>query len=149
MGVASIGLVLLGSLVWDAAESLTAASLMLLALTGPWAAIVGVGHLRARGRYLTDDLQAFNRRQRGGAYWFTAGWNWRALLAWAVGAAVGLATVTTTLDTGPLADVAGGLDVSFVSSFAITGTLYLLLETVLRFGSRPALAPATVQDQDG
>jgi purine-cytosine permease-like protein len=147
-GAAALCLVLLGSLVWDANESLTAAALILLALTGPWAAIVGIGHLRCRGRYDLDALQVFNRRQRGGRYWYWHGWNWHAVLAWAVGAAVGLTTVTSTLYTGPLASVAGGVDVSFVASFLVAGALYLVLETVPLFGARPALTPAAVPDHD-
>jgi purine-cytosine permease-like protein len=148
MGVAAIGLVLLGSLVWDANESLTAASLILLALTGPWAAIVGVGHIRSRGQYVADDLQVFNRRETGGAYWYTGGWNWRAVIAWAAGAAVGLTTVTTTLYTGPLADVADGVDVSFVGSFLVAGVIYLVLEAVAPLGSRTGIAPAAVREPD-
>jgi purine-cytosine permease-like protein len=147
-GAAALGLVLLGSLVWDANQSLTAAALILLALTGPWAAIVGIGHLRCRGRYDPDDLQVFNRRQRGGRYWYWHGWNWRAVLAWAVGAAVGLTTVTSTLYTGPLASVAGGVDVSFAASFLVAGVLYLGLETLPRSRARPALTPAAVPDHD-
>jgi purine-cytosine permease-like protein len=140
--------VLVGSVVWDANQSLTAAALILLALTGPWAAIVGIGHLRCRGRYDLADLQVFNRRQRGGRYWFWHGWSWRAVLAWAVGAAVGLTTVTSTLYTGVFASVAGGVDVSFVASFLVAGVLYLVLETVPLFGARPALAPVAVPDHD-
>jgi hypothetical protein len=75
-GAAAIGLVLLGSLVWDTNESLTAAALILLALTGPWAAIVGIDYIRRRGRYDLEALQVFNRRETGGAYWYgAAGWN--------------------------------------------------------------------------
>jgi purine-cytosine permease-like protein len=145
MGAAAIVLVLFGSLVWDANESLTAAALILLALTGPWAAIVGIDYVRRQGRYDADGLQVFNRRQRGGRYWYWHGWNWRAVLAWAAGAVVGLTTVTSALYTGPFASVAGGVDVSFVASFLVAGALYLGLETA---GGRPALTPAAVPDHD-
>jgi cytosine/uracil/thiamine/allantoin permease len=145
MGTAAIGLVLLGSLVWDASESLTAAALILLALTGPWAAIVTIGHLRSRGRYWEDDLQVFNRGGRGGHYWYWHGWNWRAVLAWAVGAVFGLTTVTTTMYTGRLANITGGIDVSFLGSYVLAGVLYLALETA-PFGSRVALPPTAVHE---
>jgi cytosine/uracil/thiamine/allantoin permease len=126
---------------------LTGAALILLALTGPWAAIVGIGHIRRRGRYDLDALQVFNRRQTGGIYWYRTGWNWRAVLAWAIGAAFGLTTVTTTQYTGPFADdVAGGIDVSFLGSYLLAGTLYLLLERVPTFGSGIARPPASAQE---
>ncbi|HKE97475.1 MAG TPA: cytosine permease, partial [Actinomycetes bacterium] len=82
VSVLSAALVFLGSLVWDASESIVAAALILLTISAPWAAIVGIGFLRSRGRYLLDDLQVFNRGERGGAYWFSGGWDWRAALAW-------------------------------------------------------------------
>jgi cytosine/uracil/thiamine/allantoin permease len=148
MGIATIGLVLLGGLVWDAAESLTATALILLALTGPWAAIVTIGHLRCRGRYDLDALQVFNRRQTGGRYWFDQGWNWRAVVAWAIGAFFGLTTVTTTIYTGAMASLAGGVDVSFVLSYLLAGAVYLALEAVPVFGSRTAPPPAAVHEPD-
>lgn len=134
MGVVSLGLVLAGPLVWDAKETLTAATLLLLALTAPWAAVIGVGHLRCRGRYLPDDLQIWNHRQTGGRYCYFNGWNLRAVLAWATGAAFGLATVTTPVFTAPLAGIANGIDVSFLGSSAIAAILALMLD-------RPQPAP--------
>jgi purine-cytosine permease-like protein len=148
MGAATIVLVLVGSLVWDASESLTAASLILLALTAPWAAIVGIGHIRCRGRYHDDDLQVFNRRERGvGIYWFTGGWNWRAVLAWAAGAAFGVATVTAPpLYTGPFANVAKGIDVSFFGAFLIAGISYIVLEAVADLRRSTGARPAPIQE---
>jgi len=136
VSVVSVGLVLIGSLVWNASDSLTAISLILVAASAPWAAVIGIGYLRCRGQYLADDLQVFNRRQRGGAYWYRNGWNPAAVVAWAAGCGFGLLTVQTTLYTGPLANVAKGVDVSSVGSFLIAGILYLVLETLQRRGLR-------------
>jgi hypothetical protein len=63
-----------------------------------------------------------------------------------VGAAFGLTTVTTPIYTGAFADLAGGIDVSFLGSYFLAGALYLLLETVPIFGSRPSRPPAVVQE---
>jgi purine-cytosine permease-like protein len=147
MGAATLVLVLFGSLVWDANESLTAASLILLALTAPWAAIIAIGHIRCRGQYRDDDLQVFNRGERGvGVYWFTAGWNWRAVLAWAAGAAFGVTTVIAPpLYTGPFADVAKGVDVSFFGAALVAAGIYLFLEAVPIFGARSAVGRTAVQ----
>ena len=35
------------------------------------------------GRYVPEDLQVFNVGMTGGAYWFTRGWNFYAMAAWA------------------------------------------------------------------
>ena len=52
VSVASVALVLLGSIVWSAAASFSALSLILLAATAPWAAVIAVGYLRCRGHYV-------------------------------------------------------------------------------------------------
>src|SRR4029079_6725477 len=78
------------------------------------------GFAYARGRYVPQDLQVFNDRGTGGAYWVTHGWNPRAVVAWTTGSVAGLLCSNTTLYAGPLADVAGGVDLSFLGG-AVTG----------------------------
>lgn len=124
----TIVIVLLGAIAHNAADSISAALLVLLALIAPWAAIVGIGYLRTRGTYDLDDLQVFNRRERGGKYWYTNGVNWRAVVAWVAGSVFGLLTVNTALYVGPLAYIANGFDISFIGSFTIAAVLYLVLE---------------------
>jgi purine-cytosine permease-like protein len=143
MSVLSIALVLAGSLIWNASDTISAMSLIVLAASAPWAAVIGVGYLRCHGRYLKEDLQRFNKGETGGAYWYTRGWNLPAVAAWAAGCAFGVLTVQTTLYTGPLSGIAGGVDVSFAGSFLIAGVLYLVLEAsahLSRRPGRPALA---------
>jgi purine-cytosine permease-like protein len=135
-GAASVALVLAGSILWHASDSLTAASLILLAVSAPWAAVLGADYLRRRGQYDADALQVWNRRETGGAYWYARGWNLPAVIAWAAGAAWGLLTVKTTLYAGPLAGIAGGVDVS-LTSFAVAGVLY----TAFLPFARPRTAP--------
>lgn len=134
----SVGLVLAGSLIWNASDSMSAISLILLAASAPWAAVIGVGYLRCKGTYHKDDLQAFNQRRRGGVYWYRGGWNPAAVIAWAAGCTWGLLTVQTTLYTGPLAMMAGGVDVSFAGSFVLAGLLYLALEASAQRTTRAA-----------
>jgi len=45
-------------------------------------------------------------------------------VAWTVGAVFGLLAVNTTLYVGPLADIAGGVDLSTVGSAVLAGLLY-------------------------
>jgi cytosine/uracil/thiamine/allantoin permease len=87
--------------------------------------IVGIGYLRARGVYDADDLQVFNRRATGGRYWYTAGWNWPATVAWVVGSLIGLLMIQTPLFSGPLSGVAAGVDVSLIAGSVVAALVYL------------------------
>ena len=124
-GVATV-LVFVGSIVLDARDSITAVAFILVAIGTPWAAITGIGYLRCRGRYHLDDLQVFNRHETGGVYWYANGFNYRAVVAWLAGSIYGcLAIEATPLYIGPLADLAGGVDTSFLGSFVIALVVYL------------------------
>ena len=93
------------------------------AILTPWIAIMAIGALTTRS-YDPTDLQAFAHGRRGGCYWFTGGWNIPAVVAWTVGAAFGLLTVNTELYVGPLAELAGGVDLSTVGSATLAGLIY-------------------------
>ncbi|MFF0482561.1 cytosine permease [Streptomyces sp. NPDC004435] len=121
------GFVLLGHFASDARSAMTSFVLLLTALGTPWAVITLIGHVRCRGVYDPEALQVYNRRSRGGIYWFSAGWHPRATVSWALGAAVGLAAVSTPLYEGPLLALTGGIDCSFVLSGLTGGLLYAVL----------------------
>lgn len=126
--IAVIGVVLVYlGLLADVQSSIGAALLILAELSAPWAVIVGIGFLRARGEYDADALQVFNRRQTGGRYWFSGGWSWQAALAWVVGSIIGLLMIQTQLFSGPLSAIAGGVDVSLVAGSVVAAVLYLVL----------------------
>jgi purine-cytosine permease-like protein len=147
IGVVSIVLVFLGRFVFNMVDTVNAFTTLILIFSAPWTAVMLIGAFTRRGFYLADDLQVFNRGQRGGAYWFTRGLNARALVAWALGAVTGLLLANTTLIAGPLRDVAGGIDLSFfasllVSAVAYVGLLYAFPEPRHVFGPRgPRLVP--------
>ena len=149
VSVASVGLVLIGSLAWNAAAAFSALVVILLAATAPWAAVIGVGYLRRHGRYLKDDLQVFNRRQTGGDYWYTAGWNIPAVIAWAAGCVFGLLSVNTTPYTGPVVHLVGGVDLSFAGSFIIAAVLYPVLEKDRACGHRVCRPRSRPYGHDG
>jgi purine-cytosine permease-like protein len=122
----AIALCFVGTFVLNAVDAITAMTLVLNGLAVPWVAVNVVGFLVARrGRYDPHDLQAFNQGRRGGRYWFTGGWNARAVVAWAAGSLFGVLAVTTDLYTGPLADLAGGVDVSLAGSGLVAALAYL------------------------
>ncbi|WP_406003547.1 cytosine permease [Streptomyces sp. NBC_00829] len=57
----------------------------------------------------------------GRVYWYRAGWNERATVSRAIGPAVGLAAVSTSLYEGPLPALSGSVDCSFVLSGLVGG----------------------------
>lgn len=132
-------LVLYGHFVWDAQDAITAFVLMLTTLGTPWAVITLIGHAQLRGRYDLDALQIYNRRARGGIYWYRAGWSVRATVAWVVGAGVGMLGIDTSLFRGPLLESTGGIDLSFLLAAVASGVVYLLLPAQV-----PALEPVVV-----
>ncbi|MGW4272891.1 cytosine permease [Streptomyces seoulensis] len=116
-----------GHYAWNAQSAMTSFVLLLTAIGTPWAVVTLIGFVRCRGRYDADALQVFNRRSRGGIYWYRAGWNVRATASWAVGAAVGLLAVSLPSYQGPLLHLTGGVDCSFLLSGAAGGLVYLAL----------------------
>jgi purine-cytosine permease-like protein len=95
--------------------------------------IMTMGYLVRRGHYLMDAVQVFNRGQRGGAYWFTRGINYRGMVAWLPAAIVGLLFVNIPGQfEGPLRNVAedaglsrlAGVDVSLLVAIVIAFVLY-------------------------
>ncbi|MEU3771754.1 cytosine permease [Streptomyces sp. NPDC032472] len=134
--VVATAFVFFGSFEWDVQSAMTSFVLLLTAIGTPWAVITLIGYVRCRGEYDADSLQVFNRRARGGVYWYSGGWNLRATASWAAGAAVGLAAVSTPLYEGPLLALTGGVDCSFILSGLVGGAVYAVLTV------RPQAAPA-------
>ncbi|WP_295012561.1 cytosine permease [uncultured Microbacterium sp.] len=123
----AIAVMYLGVVATDAISSITAMTVVLNAVAGPWVIINGIGYLVARrGRYDPVALQRYGLGRGGGRYWFFHGWNLRAVIALLAGALVGLLTVQNELYTAPFAQIAGGLDVSLPLSMLVGGGLYLL-----------------------
>lgn len=123
--VMSTALVFVGVFALDAAASFTTATIFLNAITVPWVAVLILAAIRNRNReYDLHDLQAFAQRRRGGRYWYTAGWNQPAVIAWACGAIVGALAINTEGFKGPLADAAGGIDLTTLGSGLIAVIIY-------------------------
>ncbi|MEV7419030.1 cytosine permease [Streptomyces sp. NPDC089919] len=139
--VVATAFVFVGSFEWNAQAAMTSFVLLLTAIGTPWAVITLIGFVRCKGVYDAEALQVFNRRSRGGVYWYRGGWNLRATAAWALGAGVGLCAVSTTVYEGPLLALTGGVDCSFVLSGVVGGLAYLLLTA--RSSAAPAAVPAT------
>lgn len=120
-----VGLVYLGALVWNALSLVSAFTVLLTIITAPWLVINVVGHLALRGRYVPEDLQVFNVGMTGGAYWFTRGWTFYAMAAWAPAVILGLLFANTPpLVVGPWSNAAGGIDLSFLSASLVALIIY-------------------------
>ena len=123
----AVALLYIGVFLVNAVDSITAMTLLLNGFAAPWVAINVAGFLVARrGIYHPADLQVFNQGRRGGRYWFSGGWNLRAVIPWAAGSLFGILAVDTSLYTGPLANLAHGIDVSLIGSAAIATIGYLI-----------------------
>ncbi|WP_223776953.1 cytosine permease [Streptomyces sp. 135] len=146
VAVAATACVFVGHFAWEAQDAMTSFVLLLTAIGTPWAVITLIGFARCRGQYDADALQVFNRRARGGVYWYRAGWNAQATTAWALGAAVGLFAVSLPSYEGPLLSLTGGVDCSFLLSGVVGGAVYLALtarEKPATAGGAPTATPAT------
>ncbi|MFF3402010.1 cytosine permease [Streptomyces sp. NPDC002659] len=137
--------VFIGHFAWNAQSAMTSFVLLLTAIGTPWAVITMIAHVRNGGEYDAEALQVYNRRARGGIYWFRAGWNARATASWAIGAVAGLTAVSTPLYEGPLLSLTGGVDCSFVLSGLVGGVVHLALTA--RSTAQRSIASSTSETQ--
>lgn len=129
------GLVYVGHF-YSALSAGVAVFLALLACSSiPWIVILTIGHLHRRGYYDTDALQVFNRGEKGGIYWFTAGLNPVGVSTWAIAFAAGLMFAHNDWFLAPGARLVGGLDLGFLVAGLVAAILYPL---ALRLFPEPA-----------
>jgi purine-cytosine permease-like protein len=103
----------------------------------PWLVIVGIHYVMNKGEYSPLDLHAFAIPGARGRYWYTAGLNPAAAIAWLAGAGFGLLFSTTTLFTGPLESSVKGVDLSWLMAAVGGGVIYVVLTM---FQKNPAAA---------
>nr|WP_314841487.1 cytosine permease [uncultured Microbacterium sp.] len=130
--IIAVALLYIGVFVFNAVDSISALALLMNAMITPWVVVMVIGLFRRRRvGYDAHALQAFARHEKGGRYWYSGGWNVPAVIAWAAGALFGVLAVTATGYVGPLANLAGGIDISIIGSATITAVLYLLLAPLM------------------
>ncbi|MFM2480364.1 purine-cytosine permease family protein [Celerinatantimonas sp. YJH-8] len=144
IGILSIIIIFVGRFAFDLVTSVTTLVTLIIVTTTPWMVIMMIGFLSRRGFYLKDDLQVFNRGQRGGAYWFHNGWNFRGMIAWIPSAIIALLTVNLPGQfVGPLGNLAGGIDISLVVALLLPAIIY---PTLLKLFPEPAAVHPTTSD---
>ncbi len=124
--VAATALVYAGYFFSGLIDSVSTFLSLLAVFSIPWIVIMIIGLYHRRGFYLQDDLQVFNRGERGGRYWFTGGLNWRAVGPWLIGAAIGLLFTNTAWYVGPGTDLTDGTDIGFFVAAVIVAIVYPL-----------------------
>jgi purine-cytosine permease-like protein len=136
VAILAVALVYVGAFVTDMVDSVSVFLALLAMVIAPWMVIITIGFVARRGWYDPDDLQVFNRGERGGRYWFWRGISPRAFGAWLPAAAIGCLFSSTTWFTGPGADLVDGADISFVVSAVVAGVIYAL---TLRVSPEPSI----------
>ena len=124
----STGLVFIGKFVYDAEVAVTNSVLFLTCLASAWIAISLYGYYRNKGVFDKAALQVFNRRETGGKYWFTGGWNLKATISWIIGSVVGILGISSVDYVGPIAAALGDVDVSVPGAALSALVVYALLE---------------------
>jgi purine-cytosine permease-like protein len=150
ISLVGVGLVYLGSLIWNAITLVSAFITLLTVVTAPWLVIIVMGHFALRGRYRPADLQVFNAGGSGGAYWYTRGWNLYAFSAWVPPVIIGLLLANTPpVIVGPWRNVASGVDLSFIASSVLSFLIYgaLLLTVPHRVLPSAVELPVLVADE--
>ena len=99
----------------------------------PWLAINLVGHYLVKGRYKPLDL---HNSSTSSSYWYSSGFNIRAVISWTIGLIVGLLFTSTSIFTGPFVSAVGGIDLSFTSSALVGAIVYYALTTLFPYRSR-------------
>jgi purine-cytosine permease-like protein len=135
VGAIAITTVFVARFAADFVTAIVTFATLIIVCTTPWVIIMTIGYFTRRGWYRSDDLQVFNRGQRGGAYWFTRGVNWRGMAAWIPAAVVGVLFVNIPGQfEGGLRNTFGGalagVDVSLAVVIVLAAVLYVVLELV-------------------
>lgn len=113
---------------WSELIEAVSTFLSLLAVCSvPWIVIMIIGFLHRKGFFWPDDVQVFNRGERGGRYWFWHGLNWRATGPWLLGATVGMFFTNTAWFTGVGTKLTDGTDIGF----AVSGVIVLVLYPIM------------------
>lgn len=125
----STALVFIGKFIYDAEVAVTNSVLFLTCLATSWIAISLYAFFRNKGSINKQDLQVFNSRKTGGQYWYSNGWNFRAIFAWILGSVAGIFGISSVDYVGPIADALNGVDVSIPAAAIVGLGVYALSES--------------------
>jgi len=103
----------------------------------PWCGIYLTDMFMRRVRYNPPALFA-----KDGVYWYSRGWNWRAIGAFALGVGGALLFANAPLYQGPLIGLTGDGDISIYVGFVVSAvSYYLLMRGTIRAQSAQIAVP--------
>jgi purine-cytosine permease-like protein len=120
-GIAGVGLALYALFVADFIDTLNNILALSVSLLGPSLAIYGMDILLRGNRYNGADLHDGTKQ---GAFWYSHGFNWVGLSAFAAGAIAALLCANTKLLVGPVARWLDGADLSALTGPAVAAGVY-------------------------
>lgn len=88
----------------------------------PWGGIYLTDMLLRKVRYNAEALF-----ERNGTYWYSGGWNWRAIFSFVLGLVAALMFANAPLFQGPLIGLIGNGDISIYVGFVVSAVSYYLL----------------------
>ncbi|WP_411143669.1 purine-cytosine permease family protein [Streptomyces sp. x-80] len=120
--------------------------LTLLAVSfSAWIGVYGVDMARRRRMAVRYDADSLMNTGRGSRYWYTGGFCWQAMTAWAVALAAGLCFTKVQWFTGPLATTwVGRNGLGWAATILIAAVIFAVLPTPRETDpatGRPAAAP--------
>lgn len=125
VAVAAFVVVVVGTVGGAVIDNLTTLLDLLMIGFVSFVTVVAVGYWNHRGQYDAEALQVFVRGETGGRYWFTGGWNWRAMTAFVLATIAGLMGLHTAWFEGPLVSLFSGVGLGFVVSLIVAAVSYV------------------------
>ena len=122
--VAATALVYIGHFYSSVALGVGNFLLVLISFSVPWIVIVVIGYFHRKAYFNVDDLQVFNRGEKGGIYWFWHGWNGRAMIVWIIAVVFGLVFSSNPWFVGWGSAMLGGIDIGFAVAGVVAAVLY-------------------------
>ncbi len=108
----------------------------------PWGGIYLTDMLIRKVRYNAEALF-----EKNGTYWYSGGWNWRAIFSFVIGLVAALMFANAPLFQGPLIGLIGNGDISIYVGFVVSAvSYYLLMRSAIGRQNRDLAAAATVSD---
>jgi len=120
-GFAGVGLAIYALFVADFLDTLNNILALSVSLLGPSLAIYGMDIVLRGNRYDGADL---HDETAGGAFWYSHGFSWLGLSAFAAGAIAALLCANTKILVGPVARLMDGADMSALIGPAVAAGVY-------------------------
>jgi purine-cytosine permease-like protein len=123
-GAIAVALTIYALVISNFLQTLSAVLSLSVSLLGPSLAIFGADLLLRRNRY---DGHALLDETPGSPFWFDGGVRWAGVVAQSVGTAAALLCVNTAVLVGPVANWAGGADLSTIAGPLVGAGVYALM----------------------